>query len=459
MSSPADPFSILNRDPGRNQARAPQPKQKILRYRSGVVPNKDLKEDDDNDDIFPNEITHFSTNSDTKSVADSQFTTSTHNEKDIKIPKRREIQRTIVVEDNEKEIEEEKYQKPRMPAPDQVVLAERVQRKLQQRTQLQEVATYTMPEIVPEDQSITADKVEEVVRRRNIVKPRVVQVEKVQDAEALQELQIGKEQEEESENDEDDTEEDEEFAHPNMLLKPVFVSKQERETNNKLLEEEVLLKEEERKLKEKKKLETKLMVIEAVRKDDLIEEKEEASDGETMPNDDDGLDQANEFEIWKIRELKRIKRDKEELHAREKELKEIERRRKLTDAQREEENRRLGADAIKSEKTAYKFMQKYYHKGAYYQDNNDPIFQRDFNVAIGEENFDKSTLPGVLQLKRGDFGKKGRSKWTHLSNEDTTNFDPTWRGDESIKEKLIMKQAGYKGVGTLDRPTSKKKHI
>jgi len=225
------------------------------------------------------------------------------------------------------------------------------------------------------------------------------------------------------------------------------------------LEEEVLLKDEERKLKEKKKLETKLMVIEAVRKDDLIEEKEEASDGETMPNDDDGLDQANEFEIWKIRELKRIKRDKEELHAREKELKEIERRRKLTDAQREEENRRLGADAITSEKTAYKFMQKYYHKGAYYQDNDDPIFQRDFNVAIGEENFDKSTLPGVLQLKRGDFGKKGRSKWTHLSNEDTTNFDPTWRGDESIKEKLIMKQAGYKGVGAMDRPTSKKKHI
>ena len=25
-------------------------------------------------------------------------------------------------------------------------------------------------------------------------------------------------------------------------------------------------------------------------------------------------------------------------------------------------------------------MQKYYHKGAFYQDSNDPIFKRDFNL-------------------------------------------------------------------------------
>jgi len=219
------------------------------------------------------------------------------------------------------------------------------------------------------------------------------------------------------------------------------------------------LKEEEHKLKEKKKLETKLMVIEAVRIDDLVQKVEEVSDGEAMPNDNDNLDQANEYELWKIRELRRVKRNKEELHAREKEQKEIERRRRLTDAQREEENKRLGADSIKQEKTAYKFMQKYYHKGAYYQDSNDPIFERDYNVAIGEDNQDKSTMPEILQQRRGDAGKKGRSKWTHLSNEDTTNFDPQWRGDESIKEKMIMKQAGYKGVGAMERPSLKKKHI
>jgi microfibrillar-associated protein 1 len=200
-----------------------------------------------------------------------------------------------------------------------------------------------------------------------------------------------------------------------------------------------------------------MLVIEAVRKDDLIVNEEDKSDGEALPNDDDTVNADNEYELWKIRELKRIKRDKEDLVAKEKQRKEIERRRRMTDAQREEENKRLGADSIKTEKTAMKFMQKYYHKGAYYQDTNDPLFQRDYNVAVGSDNFEKANLPGILQKRGNDFGKKGASKWTHLSAEDTSNFDPMWRGDDIIKDKLIAKQAGYKGVGALDRPSLKKK--
>ena len=48
------------------------------------------------------------------------------------------------------------------------------------------------------------------------------------------------------------------------------------------------------------------------------------------------------YEQWKIRELKRIKRERDERKQADEERKEIERRRNLTDEQRMEENLRLG---------------------------------------------------------------------------------------------------------------------
>jgi len=62
-------------------------------------------------------------------------------------------------------------------------------------------------------------------------------------------------------------------------------------------------------------------------------------------------------------------------------------------------------------------MQKYYHKGAFYQDSDDPIFKRDYNVAVGEDLFDKTLVPKILQKRRGDFGKKGGTKYTHLVDQ------------------------------------------
>jgi microfibrillar-associated protein 1 len=77
----------------------------------------------------------------------------------------------------------------------------------------------------------------------------------------------------------------------------------------------------------------------------------------------------------------------------------------MTDAERMEENIRLGSDSTnRKELVAYKFMQRYYHKGAFFRDEataNNPIFQRDYNMPVGEDKMDKSVLPAVLQKRRG----------------------------------------------------------
>lgn len=81
----------------------------------------------------------------------------------------------------------------------------------------------------------------------------------------------------------------------------------------------------------------------------------------------------------------------------------------------------------------WRFMQRYYHDGVFFQTNPDDeggtakadnIYARDFSDPTGEDKMDKTILPGVMQVKH--FGCRGRVKWTHLSNEDTTdwNYNP-----------------------------------
>jgi microfibrillar-associated protein 1 len=91
-------------------------------------------------------------------------------------------------------------------------------------------------------------------------------------------------------------------------------------------------------------------------------------------------------------------------------------------------------------------MQKYYHKGAFYQDSDDTIFKRDYNLPTPLEMQDKSMLPEILQKRQGSFGKKGQSKYKHLTAEDTTNFDPQYRPDEGILASWKKKTAGYKST-------------
>ena len=99
--------------------------------------------------------------------------------------------------------------------------------------------------------------------------------------------------------------------------------------------------------------------------DHAPEEKEEQAPD---IDDTDGLDPEAEFEAWGMRELARIKRDKEAELAREKEREEVERRRALPEEQRLKEDLERAEQSRKDKpKGQQKFLQKYWHKGAFHQ--------------------------------------------------------------------------------------------
>ena len=105
----------------------------------------------------------------------------------------------------------------------------------------------------------------------------------------------------------------------------------------------------------------------------------------------------------------------------------------------------------KAEKGKYKFLQKYYHRGAFFLDKEDEVFKQDFAQPTLEDHFDKTILPKVMQVK--NFGMAGRTKYTHLLDQDTTRqAENPW----SNQEKFITgRGGGTKQV--FDKPTAKRR--
>eukprot|EP00914_Ancora_sagittata_P009048 GHVO01017449.1.p2 GENE.GHVO01017449.1~~GHVO01017449.1.p2 ORF type:complete len:410 (+),score=119.40 GHVO01017449.1:31-1230(+) len=268
----------------------------------------------------------------------------------------------------------------------------------------------------------------------------------------LEEQQLEEIEMEEGEEDDDIIDEDDaSTAHASIVYKPKFITKSERNsTKRKELDE---LKEKLREAQELDRLEERVNESKSLVKDlSIVEEvptrvRFSNLDDEEMPDDNDDLHAEEEFEKWKIRELTRLKRDKEEEAEREIFLKEVERRRNMTDEERVKDDERL--DKLlpqKEDKQKYRFLQKYHHKGAFFQDKaqtgEEPLYLRDFGAPTNDDLVDRSALPKPMQLRRDKFGKVGQTKYTHLTDIDTTDRTSGWfKKTNDAKEQPPAKRA------------------
>ncbi|OII76280.1 hypothetical protein cand_006780 [Cryptosporidium andersoni] len=126
-------------------------------------------------------------------------------------------------------------------------------------------------------------------------------------------------------------------------------------------------------------------------------------------DDTDDLDNESEYNNWKQRELMRLERDHIECTTQNTvEYSTVEISKDLVD---KSERRKV--------RHKYLYMQKYYHKGSFFQDKNEPLYNRDFNLPTEEDKVDKTIFPKILQLRRGQLGKSGQSKHKTLRDEDT----------------------------------------
>lgn len=237
----------------------------------------------------------------------------------------------------------------------------------------------------------------------------------------------------EYETDSEESSEEEEEEPPKPLFKPMFKPKTQRtavgQQDIKMDLDSQTNDEDEaerraRELAEERRKQSHQLAAQTIKRE-LAER--DADEAKPDLDDTDGRDPDGEFAAWRIRELSRIKRDKEAAAEKEAERREIERRRAMP------EEERLAEDMARAEQSRQDkkkgdmgFMEKYYHKGSFFQDM-DIVNKRDYTGPT-ENAVDKRLLPKLMQVR--DYGKASRSKWTHLANEDTTKKqgDPRFKG-------------------------------
>lgn len=294
---------------------------------------------------------------------------------------------------------------------------------------------------------------EEIERRRAMMRQRA-QERKNEDMEIMEVEEEGKSGEEsESESEYEEYTDSEDETEPR--LKPVFIRKKDRVTVAEREAEEQKQKELEVELKKQAEERRRytLKIVEEEAKKEFEENRRTLAALEAL--DTDGENEEEEYEAWKVRELKRIKRDREAREAIEKDKAEIERFHNLTEEERRAELRNSGKLITnKASKGKYKFLQKYYHRGAFFMDEEQDVYKRDFSAPTLEDHFNKTILPKVMQVK--NFGRSGRTKYTHLVDQDTTSFDSAWAQESAQNSKFFKQRAG--GVrDVFERPNVQKR--
>jgi microfibrillar-associated protein 1 len=152
---------------------------------------------------------------------------------------------------------------------------------------------------------------------------------------------------------------------------------------------------------------------------------ESDSDPDGDVDTEDDLDPEAEYAAWKLRELRRIKRARERIEAREAEVAEAERRRGLTEEERaaEDAERVARQQEEKDGRGKMGYLQKYYHRGAFFQDGEEAeeLAKRDLMGArFADDVRNRELLPQALQMRdMTKLGRKGASKYKDLKSEDT----------------------------------------
>ncbi|KAF1835586.1 hypothetical protein BDW02DRAFT_646801 [Decorospora gaudefroyi] len=238
------------------------------------------------------------------------------------------------------------------------------------------------------------------------------------------ESESGSGSEEESSEDESSSEEE----APKKLLRPVFLKKNERnkvaapvKSAAEIAAEEEARRQEQNRALVQEQVEQRI-AEKAAGKKDWDDDVEEADINAI--DDTDGLDPAAEYAAWKLRELKRIKRERVAIEEAEAERAEIERRRNLSAPEREAEDRAFleKQQEEKGDRGQMQYMQKYFHKGAFFTDELKElgVDRRNLMNARFEDQTNREVLPEYMQIRdMTKLGKKGRTRYRDMKSEDT----------------------------------------
>lgn len=316
-------------------------------------------------------------------------------------------------------------------------------------------------------------------RKRKAALEEAKRLEAEEAARAKEEEGFVTEESEEEEGTDDDEEESgsgseessSEEEAPKLHLRPTFIKKDKREKGaiaSATKTEDEIWAEEEARRKEKadamiqEQLEKNAAAQAAGKKNWDDDEDEEAD----QVDDTDDLDPETERAAWKLRELKRVKREREAIEIAEKEREEIERRRNLSREEREAEDKEF-LDKQKEEregKGKMGFMQKYFHKGAFFQDDSkaEGLDQRDIMGSRYQDDVtNRELLPQYMQIRdMAKLGRKGRTKYKDLKSEDTgrwgvANADRPRRTDTGVVDERFMpdkpnREKGASGANTTE---------
>ncbi|KAH7380509.1 splicing factor, Prp19-binding domain-containing protein [Phaeosphaeria sp. MPI-PUGE-AT-0046c] len=243
---------------------------------------------------------------------------------------------------------------------------------------------------------------------------------------------------------------------PKKLLRPVFLKKSERnkaaapvKSADEAAAEEEARRQEQTRAIVQEQVEQRA-AERAVGKKDWDDDVEDADINAI--DDTDGLDPDAEHAAWKLRELKRIKRERLAIEEAEAERAEIERRRNLSAAEREAEDRTYidQQNEERADRGDMQYMQKYFHKGAFFTDELKElgVDRRNLMGARFEDQTNREVLPEFMQIRdMTKLGKKGRTRYKDMKSEDTGRWGD-YGDDRPRRDK------GEFGVDERFRPDS-----